>query len=400
MSSVSVSQFFNFCNIRITNQESEISSKKFVLGMHSDNRHCPHCSHCGTKMQKIHSTRERYVRDLSLSEKKVFIHLRYFQLFCPQCHRYRVEKFDFLEPSNRYTFRFARYVHSLCKLMTVKEVSEHLDLDWKTVKNIDKHFLEEEFGDTIYDGLSILMIDEISIKKRKKYLTVIVDYATGRIVWMGKDHWASTLDSFFEKMTDEQRKAIKAVALDMWDPYIKSVRQNCPNAKIVFDLFHVVKQFNRAMNTVRNREYRNAKKEHKKVIKGSRYILLKGKRKLNQNEKQHLKELIEINKNISTTYILKDLLKELWKYKYLACAKKALAEWTRIAKESGIPEMIYYARRLNKYSYGIINHCKYQINSGKIEGTNNTLKVIKRSAYGYLDPNYFILKCKQAFPGK
>lgn len=400
MSKVSVSQFFKFCNIRISKQETKLNSSDFILGMYSDKRHAPRCSHCGGKLDNVHSLRKRYIRDLSLSEKKVFIHLRYFQGYCPKCNRYRVENFDFLEPSNRYTQRFARYVHELCKLMTVKDVAEHLGLDWKTVKNIDKHFLEEEFGETKHDNLKILVIDEICIKKVKKYLTVIIDYMTGRIVWMGKDNYAATLDRFFEKMTDEQKERIEAVALDMWDPYIKGVRQNCPNAKIVFDLFHVVKQFNRVMNTIRNREYRKAIKEHKRVIKGSRYILLKNKKNLKESEKQHLKELININKNISTTYILKDLLKELWKYKYPKSAKKALDNWTKIAIESGIPEMIRYAKKLNKYSYGIISHCKYQINSGKIEGTNNTLKVIKRTAYGYLDTNYFILKCKQAFPGK
>lgn len=400
MPRINVSQFFPFCNIRITKQESEACAKVFILGMHSDSRHCPTCSICGGKMKNVHSKKERHIRDLPLSAKKVFLHLRYFQLYCPECQRYRVEKFDFLEPGCRYTLRFARYVHELCKKMTVSEVAKYLELDWKTVKNIDKRFLEEEFSNTECKGLSILLIDEICIKKRKKYLTVILDYMTGRIVWMGKDHRADTLDLFFGNMTNEQKNNIKAVALDMWDPYIKGVRTNCPNAKIVFDLFHVVRQFNRSMNTIRNREYRKAKTQDRTVIKGSRYILLKRKPKLDQNERQHLKELLEVNENISTTYILKDLLKKLWSYKYPKCARKALEEWTRIATESGIFEMVRFAKRLNKYSYGIINHCEYSINSGKIEGTNNSLKVIKRSAYGYHDPNYFILKCKQAFPGK
>ena len=80
-------------------------------------------------------------------------------------------------------------------------------------------------------------------------------------------------------------------------------------------------------------------------------------------------------------------------------AKIVLDEWCNLAGESKNPELIRFARKLKRHRQGILNHCIYPIHTGKLEGVNNTLKVIKRKAYGYLDTRYFILKSKQAFAG-
>jgi transposase len=111
--------------------------------------------------------------------------------------------------------------------MTVTEVAQHLQLDWKTVKEIDKQFLEAQYGQPNYDGLRILAVDEISLKKGHKYLTIVLDYETGRVIHVGKDRKAKTLTRFFNRLSPKQKKSIEAVVMDMWDPYIKAVKKNC-----------------------------------------------------------------------------------------------------------------------------------------------------------------------------
>jgi len=180
--------------------------------------------------------------------------------------------------------------------MTVKEVAVHLGLDWKTVKEIHKEALEEEFGQTEYEGLQILAIDEISRRKGYDYLTVVLDYETGRVVWVGEGRDKETLDPFFEGMTEEQREGIQAVAIDMWDPYINALGRWCPGARIVFDLFHVVKEYNKVIDKLRNEEYRKASEEDKAVIKGTKYLLLKNTRNLKREQRPRLKKLLELNR--------------------------------------------------------------------------------------------------------
>jgi len=109
--------------------------------------------------------------------------------------------------------------------MTVSDVAKHVKLDWKTVKNIDKIHLEAKYGQPDYNNLKILAVDEIAIRKGHNYLTVVLDYLSGRIVFIGKDRKAKTLKRFFNQMTAKQRKSIEAVAMDMWDPFINAVKK-------------------------------------------------------------------------------------------------------------------------------------------------------------------------------
>jgi transposase len=115
--------------------------------------------------------------------------------------------------------------------MTVTDVARHFQLDWKTVKDIDKHYLEAHYGQPHLDGLRILAVDEISIRKAHSYLTVVLNYETGHVVYVGKERKARTLSRFFNQLTARQRKSIQAVVMDMWEPYIKAVKKNCPPPK-------------------------------------------------------------------------------------------------------------------------------------------------------------------------
>ena len=185
-----------------------------------------------------------------MGDTKVWLQVGYRKIWCDQCGGARVEQLSFADANKRITYRLASYVYELCKVMTVEDVARHLDLNPKTVKAVDKIFLEKEFGQTDYTGLRILAIDEIALKKGHNYMTVVLDYLTGRVVWMDKGRSKETLDEFFAGMTNEQKAAIEAVAIDMWEAYINRIRHHCPNAKIVFDMFHVVQAFGKFVDEV------------------------------------------------------------------------------------------------------------------------------------------------------
>jgi transposase len=129
------------------------------------------------------------------------------------------------------TSRLAYYIYQLCRLMTVTDVARHLGLDWKTVKEIDKYYLERDYGQPDLNGLRILAVDEISVRKGHRYLTVVLDYLTGRVVFVGQDRKADTLERFFNQLSDAQLAGIEAVVMDMWDPFIKAVKKKCLKLK-------------------------------------------------------------------------------------------------------------------------------------------------------------------------
>ena len=309
---------------------------------------------------------------------------------------------DFADPSRRITHRLARAIYELCRVMTVQDVADHWGLDPKTVKAVDQHFLRQEFGRTDYGGLRILAVDEIALKKgHQGYMTVVLDYLTGRVVWMGEGHSKETLDTFFAGMSEDQKQAVEAVAMDMWEPFINRVRHHCPQAKIVFDLFHLVKAFGEVIDEVRREEVRKAATEQdRQCIKGSRYLLLKNRRNLRPHQRVRLRELLAVNQRISAVYQLKDQLKMIYHYRLRGWAKKALDQWRQLAAGVNHPAMKRYIGRLRFFEDGILNHCDYAIGTSPLEGVNNKIKVIKRRAYGFHDPDYFALKVKQALPGR
>ena len=398
MSTLSILPYFPFQRVRITKQsvfpDAEISQLTAV----PDERFRPICHVCGNKAQRIYRHDKRSLRDLNLGSVRVWITCSYRKIACESCNRIVVEDLGFFQPYSRVTHRLAAYIHELCKVLTVTEVAKHFGINWKTVKTIDKFFLERQYAQTDYQNLRILAVDEISVKKGQRYLTVVLDYLSGRVVWVGKERTKETLGTFFAGMTQEQRQKLEAIAMDMWDPYIHAVKKHVPHVKIVFDLFHVVSSFGKVIDKVRNAEYQKASKKDKDVIKGSKYLLLKNKRNIRRKKhREHLKQLLSLNETINTVLILKDKLKHLWTYTSRTWARKAIDEWSHLAKTLNHSVVHKFANMLTKYSSGILNHCDYKIHTSKLEGVNNKIKVIKRKAYGFHDERYFSLKIIQAF---
>ena len=396
MSNVSITPYFPFCRVNIFGQD--VTEEKSVIYMRPDKRFKPVCYICKRRCNTVHKWVKRPVRDLDFGSAHVTIECIYRQIFCVKCDSIIVEDLEFFEPYRRITKRLARCIYDLCKVLTVKDVAEHFDLNWKTVKDIDKAFLEEEFGETDYTDLTVLAVDEISIRRGHSYMTVVLDYLTGRVIWMSKARKADTLMDFFDGMTKEQKEHLQAIAMDMWDPFIKAVQDRVPHVKIVFDLFHMVKEFNKVIDRVRIDEFNKASESGKSVIRGSKYLLLKNSANIkNDEEQEHLDCLLKLNKTISKVMILKDKLKLIWGCNSCEEAKLQIDEWCSLAAVVHHPSVDAFVKRIRRYEYGILNHCDYPIHTSILEGVNNKIKVIKRKSYGFHDERYFSLKVIQAF---
>jgi len=226
MSGLSITPYFPFRRIKIVNQVVDQTTSKAVIDAVPDKRFHPVCHLCGQKISSVHSWTQRSIRDLNLASTKIWIRCEYRKLFCANCQRISIEELELFHPYLRVTRRLATYIHHLCRMMTVTEVAQHLQLDWKTVKEIDKQYLEAQYSQPNYDGLRILAVDEISLKKGHKYLTIVLDYETGRVIHVGKDRKTKTLTHFFDQLSSKQKKSIEAVVMDMWDPFIKAVKKN------------------------------------------------------------------------------------------------------------------------------------------------------------------------------
>ena len=399
MSDHSIARYLPFMRVKITGQNVHgDNAESALIKLMPDLRYRPLCHACGQPADTVHSQAHiRHIRDLNMASAEVWLEVGYRKVWCNDCGGVRVEQLSFAQASQRVTHRLARYIYGLCKVMTVKEVAEHLDLDPKTVKQIDKQHLEKEFGDTETDNLRVLMIDEIAVRRGHRYMTVVADYFSGRVVWMGSNRDKKTLGKFFATMTPEQKDAIEAVAMDMWEPFINRVKHHCPQAQIVFDFFHLVQSFSRVIDKVRRAEYLRATEQDRKVLKGSRYLLLKNEENLTDIQRNHLQDVLNLNSTLSTLYILKDQLKLVYYYSNRETVKRVLDDWCEMASHIEHSSVQAFIKRLRFFEYGILNHADYPIGTSRLEGINNKIKLIKRKAYGFHDDEYFALKVKQAF---
>jgi len=403
VSALSIAPYYPFAGVIPVGQELIKSGRR----MHSrirferDPATAAFCSSCHEPAPSIHRYRFRTVRDLNLAHATVELLIPHRMVRCPRCG-IRAEACDFLSPFRRSTDRYEQAVADLCRILPVKQVAEHFGLSWHTVKEIDKRRLERDVGTPNYAGLRLLAVDEISVHKGHRYLTSVLDLETGRIVWIGQGRSKSTLLGFFAALTGEERSGIEAIATDMAGAYRKAMAEAVPHATLVYDLFHVAAKYSReVVDRVRVDESKKMKTESgRRLVKGSRYLLLRNEENLGSEQRSRLRELLAANENLNTVYVLKDQLKRIWEYRHTGAARHAFRQWCALAEASEIKPLVTFARNIRAYEDGILAHARYPIHTGRLEGMHNKMKVIKRQAYGFRDDHYFILKIKDAFPGR
>ncbi len=361
------------------------------------------CGICGTLCASIHDVTERFVRELPVFGKACWLLLHRRRVFCKRCGGPRVERLSWLEPWARHTTRFAQSVARLCKMATVKDAAQHYGIDWKTAKAIDKRYLEKELGPPNLAGLRVVIMDAFAIRKGQRYATVFLEPTHKEVLWVCRGHGREEVRSFFEALGEEGREQLEAVVMDMDGAFEAEVRSQCPKAEIVFDLYHVVAKYSHeVINRVRLQEIERLERDapERDLIKGSRWLLLRNPRNLNRSkDRVRLKELLDANRKLTKVHLLREDLKHLWDYTYPGAARRFWTQWYHRAIHSRIEPLKRFARRLKPYLAGIIAHCKYPFHTSLLEGINNTIKVIKRKAYGFHDDEYFFLKIRQAFPG-
>ena len=360
------------------------------------------CNGCGKVVRRVHEVTVRSIRDLPILDAETYLLVHRRRVLCPRCGP-QLERLSWVDKYSRVTVRLAESVARLCQVLPIKHVGEFFHLGWDRVKAIDKTYLARTLGPVDVTGVQVIAMDEFAIQKGHRYATVIVDPFTKRVLWVGRGRDRKGIRPFFELLGSHGRQHLQAVVMDMSRAYEEEVRAQCPNAEIVYDLFHVVVKYGReVVDRVRVDEANRLRhdKKARQVIKGSRWLLLRNQKNITRDsDRVRLKELLQANKQLLTVYILKDDLKHLWDYKYPKAAKRFWEHWYRRAMESGIKPLVKFAQRLQPYLEGILAHSRWPLHTSLLEGINNKIKVIKRMAYGFRDDEYFFLKIRAAFPG-
>jgi transposase len=345
---------------------------------------------------------ERWIRELPILDAETWLLVPRFRVACPVCGP-KLEYLPWLAKWSRLTKRLAESVVRLCAVLPIRHVADFYGLDWDTVKAIDKRHLQEQLEEVDLSKVSVIGLDEFAIQKGHRYATVIVEPSCKRVLWVGRGRGRADIRPFFDLLGAEGRARLEAVVMDMNPAYEEEVKAQCPQAQIVYDLFHVVAKYGReVVDRVRVDEANRLRKDKKarKVIKGSRWLLLRNRTSLTRRkDRVRLAELLSANRKLMRVYVLKDDLKHLWDYRRLGAARRFWNQWYARAIRSRIEPLKKFARSLKERIAGVLSHCRWPLHTSLLEGINNKIKVIKRMAYGFRDDEYFFLKIRAAFPG-
>lgn len=339
----------------------------------------------------------RRVRDLSSGDCRIYLDLEIRRVDCNRCRRVKQERLPWLADSPFYTKRFAFFVGRRCRASTVQDVAKELHLDWRAVKELDKQYMREQLRRVGTPGPSVIGIDEISIRKGHTYRIVVSDLIRRRPIWFGgSDRSEASMDLFYQWLGQKKSKRIRLAVMDMWKPFRKSTlnENHSPQARILFDKFHVISHLGDALDKVRRREYARLTGKKRQFIKGQRYALLSHWESLTLDGRRSLKELLRTNKRLSIAYILKESFGGLWSYQREVYARRFFENWRAALKWQRLPAYEKFAKMIDSHWDGIASYCKTdnKVALGFVEGLNNKIRVLQRRSYGLRDEDYLRLK--------
>jgi len=355
------------------------------------------CSVCKKEFKAAYDSSFQKVQHLRLWEYITFLRFRKYRVNCPKCG-IKTEYLPFIADNHRITRSLAITTYELCKVMTVKAVSIFQGLHRETVKMIDKDFMKIGKDSRKLREIKTIGIDEISVGKRHKYWHLISSMGKkgkGEVIYVGEGRSAKDVEKFWKWFGKERAKKIEYGIMDMWKGFINSFRRHCPQAKIIFDKFHIIRHLLEALNKVRKQELKKSNQRLKNKLSGKKFILLSRLANLRGRSRESLKELLSYSSRLFKAYFLKEIFPKLWKYKSKTWALKFWNNWKNSLKWSRLRPYRAFAKMIDNHIDGILGYIECPVSLGFIEATNLKARNIIRRAYGYRDKEYMQLKIIQ-----
>lgn len=343
----------------------------------------PCCGGCGRRVRKVYDQRKpRLWRHLDLAGMSLEFRYAPRRLRCPTCG-VTTEMVPWADPMSWFTHAFEQTVGYLAQESSKTVVSTMMRVAWATVGAIIGRVVERMLPSDRLAGLTHIGVDELSYRKHHKYVTIVVDHRTGRVVWAREGKNAETLRSFFEELGKERCALIQAVTIDMSKAYISAVSASAPNAQIIFDRFHVQRLVHDALDEVRRAEVRTLEDtQERSALKNTRFALQKNPWNLTDIEKTKLTELPKTNATLYRAYLLKESFAAILDRRQPNVVLMKLEEWISWAKHSGLKPFAKVARTIAQHLDGIVAYVATGLSNARSEGTNGKVRTITRRSYG------------------
>lgn len=351
------------------------------------------CGECGGKAIRVKDRRVRRWRHLDLAGMTVHLQYAIRRVHCAACGTVKTEEVPWASAGSGFTHAFEERTAYLAQQSSRTAVSKLLRVTWRTVGRVIRRVVTKHLdaGPDRLDGLKHIGIDELSYRRHHEYITVVIDHERGVVVWSSKGKSADALRLFFEELGPERCAAIESVTIDMSAAFIKAVEEMAPNARLVFDRFHVQKLVQDALDETRRDEVRATETEaERKALKGIRWSLQKSPWNLTTYDHQTLAELEEANQTIFRGHMLKESFASILDRRQINVAGEMLDRWIAEAFTSGLDHFARAARTIERHRQGILEYVRTRFSNGRTEGINGKIRTITRRAFGFHSANALI----------
>ena len=344
----------------------------------------PRCGECMRKCSQLYDHRPRVWRHTDLGETQVFLRFEMARVDCPRCGP-TTQLVPWAAHAAWHTYDFEDLVAYKAQTTDRTSVCKEMRVSWRTVGHIIQRVVERKMGepDRMLDGLVRIGIDELSYRKGHSYITIVVDHDRGVIVWASEGKDAGALDAFFQALGPERAAKLQLATIDMSKAYIKSLRQNAPNAEIVFDRFHVQRLAHDALDEVRRQVQRELRgTDDGKQLKGSRFALQKREKNLTPKDEEKLSSVMKTSLPLFRAHLLTQVLATILDLRDLDAASENIAEWLAWASRARLEPFVRVGRTIREHLDGILAYVRTGLSNGRSEGMNGKVRVITRRAFG------------------
>ena len=343
----------------------------------------PRCSKCRKKLQGTITSHRRRWRHWDILGWSCYLVGEVREGYCRK-HRRRIERLPWSAPAARHTKAFDRKVARLVQMTDKTAVTEVFRIAWRTVGRIVRRVVSEVLPKDLYKDLDAIGVDEVSYKRGHRYLTIVSDLVSGRVIWASEGKSGATLERFFQRLGKERARQISVVAMDMSEAYGTVVKDWAPQADIVYDRFHVVKLLLDAIDEIRREECRKIQGEAREALKKTRFALLRNPKHLTPRDVEAIQRVEKSNRRLTKAYGLRVDFEDLWKIEDEEKARAFLMRWTRAALRSRIAPLRRFALTVRQHLKGILGFFKYYgTTNALLEGTNNKIKLLIHRAFGF-----------------
>jgi transposase len=355
-----------------------------------DGRFSPRCGQCLEPAPYRDTRPKRRFRHVPFWGISMELQFSPRRVSCPRCGGVHVEAMPWVSGKQRMTRALMVTLATWTRILPWKQVAQLFRCAWGTVATAVEEAVAYGLVHRDLEGLTHIGIDEISRKRGHVYVTNVYDLRSKRLVWSGEERSKETLEAFFKFLGPEKTAALDGICCDMWQPYIDVIKEQAPQAVLVFDKFHIVRHLMEAVDQVRRDEIREKGPAHKALMYKTRFIWLKNPWNLTEGQTFRLGELERLNLKINRAYLLKELFRHFWDYNYAGWARRYLKRWFWWATHSRLEPVREFAWMVRRHEEDILNYFRMPIDNGTVEGLNNKAKLVIHKAYGFRTAKNYI----------